>query len=94
MKAPKPSLEVGCFGHEVTNSRRETPSFYPASTPRLSARVVVVAVRGDEHGDGRQAIESDFVVVLRSRRIEACDNQEIVSFASAFIPAIIPPTKT
>jgi hypothetical protein len=45
--------------------------------------VVVAAVRGDEHGDSRPAIGLDFVVVLCSRLIEACDNQEIGSFESA-----------
>src|SRR6266576_848233 len=49
-------------------------------TARLSARVVVATVRGDEHGDSRPAIGFDFVVVLCSRLIEACDNQEIGSF--------------
>jgi hypothetical protein len=49
-------------------------------TARLSARVVVATVRGDEHGDGRPAIGFDFVVVLCSRLIEACDHQEIGSF--------------
>src|SRR4029078_8630134 len=56
---------------------------YPCSDPfltRLSARVVVATVRGDEHRDGRPAIGFDFVVVLCSRLIEACDNQEIGSF--------------
>src|SRR6476660_8183019 len=47
---------------------------------QLSARVVVATVRGDEHGDGRPAIGFDFVVVLCSRLIEACDKQEIGSF--------------
>jgi len=42
--------------------------------------VVVATVRGDEHGDGRLAIGFDFVVVLCSRLIEACDNQEIGTF--------------
>jgi hypothetical protein len=51
-----------------------------AASSRLSARVVVATVRGDEHGDGRPAIGFDFVVVLRSRLIEARDNQEIGSF--------------
>ena len=46
----------------------------------MSARVVVAAVRGDEHGDGRPAIGFDFVLVLCSRLIEACDHQEIGSF--------------
>src|ERR1700740_387904 len=56
---------------------------YPCSDPfltRLSARVVVATVRGDEHRAGRPAIGFDFVVVLCSRLIEACDNQEIGSF--------------
>src|SRR5438105_15612896 len=49
-------------------------------TARLSVRVVVATVRGDEHGDGRPAIGFDFVVVLCFRLIEACDHQEIGSF--------------
>src|SRR5437667_5386795 len=56
---------------------------YPCSDPfltRLSAHVVVATVRGDEHGDSRPAIGFDFVVVLCSRLIEACDHQEIGSF--------------
>src|SRR6266478_3240736 len=56
---------------------------YPCSDPfltMLSSRVVVATVRGDEHGDGRPAIGFNFVVVLCSRLIEACDNQEIGSF--------------
>src|ERR1700753_108076 len=55
---------------------------YPCSDPfltRLSARVVVATVRGDEHRDSRPAIGFDFVVVLCSRLVEACDNQEIGS---------------
>ena len=51
-----------------------------AASQKLSARVVVATVRGDEHGDGRPAIGFDFVVVLYSRLIEACDNQKIGSF--------------
>src|SRR5215204_1499255 len=47
---------------------------------RLSARMVVATMRCDEHGDGRPAIGFDFVVVLCSRLIEACDSQEIGSF--------------
>lgn len=50
------------------------------STLRLSARVVVVTVRGDEHGDSRPAIGFDLVVVFCSGRIEACDSQEIGAF--------------
>ena len=46
----------------------------------LSASLVVATVRSDEHGDSRPAIGFDFVVVLCSRLIEACDNQEIGSF--------------
>ncbi|MET3650172.1 hypothetical protein ABIC60_004830, partial [Phyllobacterium ifriqiyense] len=42
--------------------------------------VIVATVSGDEHGDGRPAIGLDFVVVLCSRLIEACDHQEIASF--------------
>ncbi len=42
--------------------------------------MVVPTVCGDEHGDGGPAIGFDFVVVLCSRLIEACDNQEIGSF--------------
>ena len=42
--------------------------------------MVVATVRGDEHGDGRPAIGFDFVVVLCSRLIEACNHQEIGSF--------------
>src|ERR1700739_1523845 len=56
---------------------------YPCSDPfltRLSARVVVATVRGDEHRDSRPAIGFDFVIVLCSRLIEARDNQEIGSF--------------
>ena len=48
--------------------------------PRIPAHVVIPTVRGDEHGDGRTAIGFDFVVVLCSRLIEACDHQEIGSF--------------
>ncbi len=47
---------------------------------RLSARVVIATVRGDEHGYGRLAVGFDFVVVLCSLLIEACDHQEIGSF--------------
>src|SRR3954468_21854910 len=53
---------------------------YHGLTARLSVRVVVATVRGDEHGDGRPAIGFDFVVVLCFRLIEACDHQEIGSF--------------
>lgn len=49
----------------------------------LSASLVVATVRSDEHGDSRPAIGFDFVVVLCSRLIEACDNQEIGSLISA-----------
>lgn len=37
-------------------------------------------MRGDEHGDGRPAIGFDFLVILCSCLIEACDHHEIGSF--------------
>jgi hypothetical protein len=40
---------------------------------------VAATVRGYEQGDGRPTIGLDFAVVLRSRLVEACDNQEIGS---------------
>jgi len=46
--------------------------------------VVDVIACGDDHDDDPPAIGFDFVVVLRSRLIEASDNQEIGSFAPAF----------
>jgi hypothetical protein len=52
----------------------------PEAIKCLSARVVVAAVRGYEHRDGRSAIGFDFVVVLCARLIEAYDIQEIGSF--------------
>lgn len=55
-------------------------SKYHASTLRLFAGVVVAAVRGHEHGDGRSAVGFDLLVVLCSRLIEACNNQEIGPF--------------
>src|ERR1044071_5514760 len=65
---------------DVTASIQTSSNDSFATSSRLSARVVVAAVRGDEHGDGRPAIGFDFVVVLCSRLIEACDNQQIGSF--------------
>lgn len=46
----------------------------------ISGQGGLLAVRSDEHGDGRPAIGFDFIVVRRSRLIEACDNQKIGSF--------------
>lgn len=47
---------------------------------RLFARVVIMTMGGDEHGDGRPAIGFDFALVRGSRRIETCDKQEIGPF--------------
>lgn len=44
---------------------------------RLPNRIDFVAVRSDEHGDGRAAIGFDLVVVRSFRLVEACDNQKI-----------------
>lgn len=47
---------------------------------RLSTRMIVAAVRSDEHGDGRPAIGFDLVVIRSFRLIEACDNRKIGAF--------------
>jgi integrase len=77
---PRPHFLTRPQAARLLWAARRLPHIALFHSNSLSARAVVATVRGDEHGDGRLAIGFDFVVVLCSCLIEACDNQEIGTF--------------